>query len=169
MRPARRQSLARSFACAGRGFWRALRGERSLRLHLAATALVFALAPFYPFDRGDWALLFLACGAVWAAELLNTAAERLCDRVCPARDPAIGLVKDIAAAGVLAAAVFAAGAGVCLFADPAGLRPLGAALCTLPGAACALALAAALALFVCLGGAPGPREREQTPIDKEKL
>ncbi|ERI99300.1 undecaprenol kinase domain protein, partial [Clostridium sp. ATCC 29733] len=78
LRPHRPAALGRSFACAGRGLWRALRAERNLRIHLAATALVFSLAPFYPFDRGDWALLFLACGLVWGAELLNTAVERLC-------------------------------------------------------------------------------------------
>ncbi|WP_075109752.1 diacylglycerol kinase family protein [Bittarella massiliensis (ex Durand et al. 2017)] len=136
----------------GVGLWQALRAERNLRIHLAATALVFSLAPFYPFDRGDWALLFLACGLVWGAELLNTAVERLCDRVCPDRDRAIGWVKDAAAGGVLACAVFAAGAGVCLFADPAGLRALGAAIRTPLGAGAALALLAALGLFVLCGG-----------------
>ncbi|WP_208074325.1 diacylglycerol kinase family protein [Bittarella massiliensis (ex Durand et al. 2017)] len=152
MRAPRLAALCRSFACAGRGLWRALRAERNLRIHLAATALVFSLAPFYPFDRGDWALLFLACGLVWGAELLNTAVERLCDRVCSDRDRAIGWVKDAAAGGVLACAVFAAGAGICLFGDPAGLCALGAAIATPLGAGAALALLAALGLFVLCGG-----------------
>lgn len=51
----------------------------------------------------------LAIGWVWTAEAFNTAIERLADRVTAERDPQIGIVKDLAAAGVLVSAV---GAGV---------------------------------------------------------
>jgi diacylglycerol kinase (ATP) len=40
--------------------------------------------------------------------LLNTAIERLCDRLHPERDPAIGYVKDLGSAAVLAAIMIVA-------------------------------------------------------------
>lgn len=60
-------------------------------------------------DRGDWLWIVLAIGWVWMAEAFNTAIERLADRVSTERDPQIGIVKDLAAAGVLVSAI---GAGV---------------------------------------------------------
>ena len=45
---------------------------------------------------------------VLAVELLNTAVEKLCDRLHPGRDPAIGLVKDLGSAGALCAQALAA-------------------------------------------------------------
>ena len=46
---------------------------------------------------------------------MNTALERLCDKVCPERDDLIKKCKDIAAGAVLIAAIFAAAIGVVLF------------------------------------------------------
>ncbi|HLW23625.1 MAG TPA: diacylglycerol kinase, partial [Steroidobacteraceae bacterium] len=48
-----------------------------------------------------WALALLASSAVLAAELLNTAVERLADALHPAESAAIRIVKDCAAAAVL--------------------------------------------------------------------
>ena len=61
-----------------------------------------------------WALVLLASAAVVAAELLNTAIERLADELHPNDSPGIRIVKDCAAAGVLVAALGALGAGVAL-------------------------------------------------------
>ncbi len=63
-------------------------------------------------DRGEWLWLVLAIGWVWTAEAFNTAIERLADRVIAERDPQIGVVKDLAAAGVLISAIGAAVIGL---------------------------------------------------------
>ena len=107
----------RSFKYAGRGIALAVR-ERNFRFHLCAAAFViFFAARFYGLSRGEWAVLLLTCGEVLALEAVNTAIERLCDRVFPEQDSRIGAVKDIAAGAVLISAVIAAAVGVFLFWD----------------------------------------------------
>jgi diacylglycerol kinase (ATP) len=63
----------------------------------------------------EWAVLSLATGAVIAAEGLNTAVEKLADRVTTEREEAIRLLKDVSAGAVLASAIGAAGAALAIF------------------------------------------------------
>jgi diacylglycerol kinase (ATP) len=60
-------------------------------------------------------LLALAMGMVWAAEALNTAIEYLSDHVCTEHHERIGRVKDLAAGGVLLAAIAAMVVGGIVF------------------------------------------------------
>ena len=57
--------------------------------------------------RGDWLAISLAIALVWAAEILNTSIETLCDVVSPEDHPGVREAKDIAAGGVLVSAVAA--------------------------------------------------------------
>ncbi len=85
------------------GFAAAVRSERSLRTQLGAALVVaVALAILQP-EPVWWALVGLATFAVLAAELLNTALEQLSDHLHPAEHERIRIVKDCAAAAVLAA------------------------------------------------------------------
>jgi undecaprenol kinase len=114
MRASKNQSLVARmrFACAG--FAQGLRAEQSLRLHVLAFALVLiALAVFRP-EPAWWALVILASAGVISAELINTAIERLADRLHPEVHPVIGMVKDCAAAAVLVAALGALGVAAAL-------------------------------------------------------
>ncbi len=116
----------KGFYYAGRGIALAVR-ERNFRFHLCAAAFViFFAAKFYDFSRGEWAALLLTCGAVLSLEAVNTAIERLCDKVSPKKDPQIGAVKDIAAGAVLISAIIAIAVGVCLFRDLERLREIAA-------------------------------------------
>ena len=85
----------------------AIRSERSLRTQtLGLLAVMMALWILHPAAIW-WALLLLSSGAVLAAELFNTAIERLADHLHPQQHPAIRIVKDCAAAGVLLTALAA--------------------------------------------------------------
>lgn len=107
----------KGFYYAGRGIALAVR-ERNFRFQLCAAAFViFFAAKFYELSRGEWAVLLLTCGAVLSLEAVNTAIERLCDKISPEQDPTIGAVKDIAAGAVLISAIIAVAVGVCLFWD----------------------------------------------------
>jgi undecaprenol kinase len=88
-----------------RGLSYAVRTERSLRIQLLA--LVLAIAALVVLRPGAlwWALVLIASSAVLAAELLNTAVERLADELHPQDSAGIGLVKDCAAAAVLVASL----------------------------------------------------------------
>ena len=68
-----------------------------------------------PIPPTEWLALILAIGLVLSAEALNTAIERMVDRVEPQWHPAARDAKDLAAAGVLIASVFSFIVGVILF------------------------------------------------------
>lgn len=94
------------------GFAHAVRTERSLRTQLAAlVAVLIALAILRPAALW-WALILLASCAVIAAELINTAVERLADELHPEQHPGIRIAKDCAAAAVLAAVLGAIAVGL---------------------------------------------------------
>ena len=86
-----------------------------MKVHAVAAAGVTIAGCWLKVGAVEWAVLALACGGVFAAELLNTAIERLADRVSTEREEAIRIVKDAAAAGVLAASLGAVGAGLAVF------------------------------------------------------
>ncbi len=104
------QSFLTRLGFALAGLKHGVRSERSLRTQLAVAALVLmALVALRP-PAVWWALIILAIAAVLAAELFNTALERLIDRLHPDLHADIRMVKDCAAAAVL---VLACGA-VCV-------------------------------------------------------
>jgi len=102
------QSFWRRLAFALCGIRVAIRGEASFQIQLLlglVAAAVFAVIrpPLV------WvALCALSAGAVLALELLNTALERLADRLHPEKHAAIQEAKDCAAGAVLLAAIAAA-------------------------------------------------------------
>jgi diacylglycerol kinase len=108
-------AFLRGFAHAFRGLGLALKTQRNLRVHALATVGVTALGFHFHLTTGEWCAVFLACGLVWAAELMNTAIELLADRVSREHEEAIRNVKDTAAAAVLAAALAAAVVGLVVF------------------------------------------------------
>lgn len=146
-----RRRLTASFRDAFRGVWDAVKSERNMRIHLVACAYVLFFASRLSLTRGEWACLFLAMGAVMAAELLNTSVEKLCDFTERRYSPHIRVVKDMAAGAVLLSAVFAALTGAVIFLRPALLDVLKAlALKPLTLGILLLTLAAAV-VFIVLG------------------
>ncbi|MES2705666.1 MAG: diacylglycerol kinase family protein [Verrucomicrobiota bacterium] len=103
------------FACAFRGLGWVLLREPSGRVHVAGALLAAAMGVWLKITSTEWAVLAVACGAVIGGEALNTAIEKLADRVTPEREEAIRLVKDTAAGGVLAVTLGAVAAGLGIF------------------------------------------------------
>ena len=115
------KKFLKGFAYAARGLAFCLR-ERNFRFHLCAVVFVtvFALA-FYELSKAEWAVLMLTMGLVPALEAVNTAVERLADKVSSEQDEHIMRCKDCAAAAVLIAAIAAVAVGISLFGDIARL------------------------------------------------
>ncbi|MBE7497790.1 MAG: diacylglycerol kinase family protein [Verrucomicrobiaceae bacterium] len=105
----------RGFAHASRGFALALRTQRNMRVHAAVLMAVVLAGLVFRIAVWEWCVIGLASGMVLAAELLNSAIERLADRVSRETEDAIRDVKDMAAGAVLAASVAAAAAGAWIF------------------------------------------------------
>jgi diacylglycerol kinase (ATP) len=82
------------------GLRHAARTEAAFREELAAFALAIPLA--FVIADASWKrlLLILAVALVLVVELLNTAIEKLADRVSREIDPQIGQVKDMGSAAV---------------------------------------------------------------------
>lgn len=117
-------TLAKSFACAGKGVVSAFTTERNIRIHCCALFYVVRFSVFYDFTAGEKALLALAVGLVISAELLNTAVETVVDLVTQKHERLAGLAKDIAAGGVLVSAFSALAAGLFLFLEPATVKEI---------------------------------------------
>ncbi len=108
----RNRTLAESFRCAFAGLAYAVRTQRNLRLHLLAGVLVLGIGAWLRLEVEKGALLLVAVAAVVIAEVLNTALETTIDLISPGYHPLAGTAKNLAAAAVVLAALFAAGIGV---------------------------------------------------------
>ena len=104
-----------SFRFALRGVRLLLRSETHARIHLLATILVVALGTTFSLSSVEWGLVVLVTGLVWTAEAFNTAIERVVDLASPERHELAEKAKDLAAGGVLLAAVTAVIVGILLF------------------------------------------------------
>jgi diacylglycerol kinase len=103
------------FVHAGRGIGSAMREELNLKVMLAVAVAAVALGSYQGLSRLEWVAIVLCIGLVLALELMNSAAERLVDLICPGQDPRAGLIKDMLAGGVLLASVAAAVVGALVF------------------------------------------------------
>ncbi len=103
-----------SFVNAFRGLGLVLM-ERHMRFHFIMFLGASALGQVFQISTMEWIAIFLTGTLVIVAECINSALERLCNHMHPERHPAIGRVKDIAAGGVLFAAIVAFVVGVMIF------------------------------------------------------
>jgi len=87
----------------------------NMRIMLTAVVLVTAAGLYFEVTEIEWALIILCCALVLGIEILNTAIERLADRLHRERDPEIGRIKDLGAAASLVASIAAALVGVLIF------------------------------------------------------
>ena len=114
-------TIADSFGHAFRGLSLLLKTQRNARIHAAILAVVVAAGFSLGLSALEWALLVLASALVFSTEAMNTAVERLADRVSPEKHPLVRDSKDAAAAAVLIAAAGASVLGA-LVLIPALLR-----------------------------------------------
>jgi diacylglycerol kinase len=94
-----------SIGYAVRGIGTLISTQPNAQLHLVATFSVPIAGYFLHLTECEWIAILLCIALVWTAEALNTALEQLADEVDPNYRPGIGRAKDVAAAGVLIAAL----------------------------------------------------------------
>ncbi len=90
------------------GIIHAARTEKHMRRHFLAALLVLLAVLFLGVSPVEFALLTVSICFVLFAELVNTALEAIVDLVSPDHHPLAKIAKDVAAGGVLIAAIGAA-------------------------------------------------------------
>lgn len=108
----------RRFRDAFRGLALGLREERSFVEHLVCAALVVAAASWLQVAWLQWGLLMLCIFAVLAAEMFNSALERMARAITAEQRAEIGAALDLAAAAVLLTALGAASVGGLILVPP---------------------------------------------------
>jgi diacylglycerol kinase (ATP) len=102
----------RSFGFAGAGLRYLIATQPNFRVHVAAAVTVVALALAVGATALELAVLALAISLVMVGESFNTALEAVVDLASPAVHPLARIAKDVAAAGVLIAALLAVVVGL---------------------------------------------------------
>lgn len=101
----------KSFGHAIRGLLSVFTTEYNMRFHLIASLAVAGLCIWLPVTTGEIAVLVIAMGLVWIAEIFNTVLEKAMDVISPNYDERIKRIKDMSAAAVLVSAITALVAG----------------------------------------------------------
>lgn len=114
----RSSSRPDSFRHAFAGIWHVLRSQENARIHLAATLAVVVVGLWLRLTFTRWAILVIAIGLVWMAELFNTAVEAVVDLASPEFNPLARISKDVAAGGVLVGAIIAVVLGLLILGPP---------------------------------------------------
>lgn len=107
--------LVRSFKYAFNGLKILVKEEQNYVVHLTTATIVVILGFYYKITSIEWIVLVLAIQVVLTLETINTAIENLADFVSAERSDKIMRIKDLAAAGVLIAALTAMIIGLIIF------------------------------------------------------
>lgn len=158
----------RSFRYAIRGIAAGIKSERNLRIHIVVMLYVLALAFFFGLPADRWALLLLTISSVLAAELFNTAVEKISDTVTQEYHPLIKLAKDVAAGAVLVTAIIAAVIGILIFWQPDRLWTLVNFLCGDPAVFTLFILTLLVAILFIVIGPQAMAENAKSLFHREK-
>ena len=107
--------LLHAFRFAARGILMFFRAERNGAVQVIVAVVTITAGFMLRISRHDWTHVVMCIGAVFTAEMLNTAIEKLCDLVKPEQDPRVGDIKDLAAGAVFVTAIASAVIGGMIF------------------------------------------------------
>lgn len=102
-----------SFAVKGVGY--VLRKERNARIHLLFAVAAILIGAALGVSGPELAAIFFAIIIVFLAEIFNTAIEKTLDLIEPNHHAQVAIIKDMAAGGVLVAALGAVIIGIIIF------------------------------------------------------
>ncbi len=105
--PREPRSIGSSFRFAWEGIKYVLSTQRHMRAHFFIIALVMLAAWGLGVPRGDFLHLLFATALVLITEIFNTVVETSTDLLVDTYNPQAKIAKDVAAGGVLVAAIYA--------------------------------------------------------------
>ncbi|TDQ07707.1 diacylglycerol kinase family protein [Pedobacter metabolipauper] len=109
------RKFLKSFGYAFSGVSYAFRTQLNFKVHTVALILACLLGWYLNLSLNEWLWITAAAGLVFIAELFNTALEVLVDLVSPSYNEKAKVIKDMAAATVLLAAILAVIIGLAIF------------------------------------------------------
>jgi diacylglycerol kinase len=104
-----------SLKFAWNGFRAFLKTEHNARIHLLGSFCVFVAMVCIPVSRYEIIILVIVTGMVWAAELFNSAIEKMMDVISVEKSEQIKYIKDVAAGAVLVLSVLALACAAMIF------------------------------------------------------
>ncbi len=119
--------LLKSFGYAFEGIFTTVKNERNMRIHITCMVYMFYFLlkfDFFEISGTQFAILFVACGLVLGAEIINTSIEALVDMHGEEHTKFGKIAKDCGAGAVLIFAVFAVLCGVAIMYQPAAFKAL---------------------------------------------
>lgn len=105
----------KGFGYAFSGVAYAFKTQLNFKFHVAALLLTVLAGWYFKLSVNEWLWIVVASAIVLITELINTAIEVLVDLVSPDYHPKAKIIKDVAAASVLMAAIGSAIIGLIIF------------------------------------------------------
>jgi diacylglycerol kinase len=103
------------FRHAFNGLFHTVRAEHNMWIHMIAAVLVIVSGLLFHITRAEWLMVIFCIGLVLTTEIINSAMERLVDLASPSFSEKARVIKDVAAAAVLIAAITALITGIVIF------------------------------------------------------
>ena len=147
----------KGFVYAFRGLITCIKEERNFRFHLGVAFHLFVYLPFFTLSRGEYCLIVILCALVLSSEALNSAVERAVD-CTEVVSPTAGAAKDMAAGGVLLAAISSVICGILLLWQPAAFTAIIRFFVRNPAAAAVQVILAAVWLWFVFLWKPNGRK-----------
>ncbi len=107
--------IINSFKYAFSGVKEAFQSEKNMKIHFLLMVLAIIFGIVLKLSSVEWAILVVTIGLVLISEFINTSLEQIVDIVSPEKQEKARIAKDVAAAGVLVAAIVAILVGAFLF------------------------------------------------------
>jgi len=111
----RLSQLFKSFHYAWDGLVSTYKSEQNFRLQVLVSVIVVTVSAVLGISRKEWVIVLLVICLILLLELLNTALEKVIDVLQPKIHHYVKLIKDVMAAAVFLASLFAVVIGVIIF------------------------------------------------------
>ena len=89
--------------------------ERHAKIHAIAALFIITLSFYLHITSSEWLWVLLCITLVIVSEMINTAIERLCNKLTIELDPDIKIIKDVSAGFVLISSLFAVAVAAIIF------------------------------------------------------
>lgn len=104
-----------SFKYAFEGLNQVFKSEHNAWIHIGLATFAIALSFYFEISSCEWTAIIICISIVISAEIFNTAIEHIANFIQPDKDDRIKVIKDLAAAGVLIAAIGSLIVGLVIF------------------------------------------------------